>query len=172
MSGIKFRTENMNFKDEREAKLWMIDLALGTRNLAIYAKGDLMYERQDLLFPPDHGNRYTVQDDEEDLSEDEECKENSRSVTYVTAQEKEAEKWPTRLAAKAIGTSHDTYNKIKYLKQNAPEEVKADLKSGKITVNKAYQQQTTELMRRRNVWRMVQRKGDLSPKRTTEKREP
>jgi len=123
---IPFRTEQKHFKDDDEAKVWMIDLHLDRRNLTAYARGDLIDERQDILFKRRHGNRYTKVEDDE-----------SRTVRNLTDVEKDREK-PTRKAAEAVGISHDTYNKIKYLKQNASEEDKQRLKTGDLSINKAY----------------------------------
>lgn len=114
--GIPFRTEQKHFKDADEVKVWMIDLHLDRRSLTTYARGDLIEERQNILFKSRRGNnQYTKTEDDE-----------IGSVRNQTeAKDKE---WPTRKAADAAGISHDTYNKIKFLKQNASEEEKQKLK--------------------------------------------
>ena len=119
---IAFQTEQKHFKDIDDAKVWMIDHHLDRRSLTTYARGDLIDERQDILFKSQSGKRTDLE---------------TTSVRNLTEVEK-TKNWPTRKAADAAGISHDTYNKIRYLKQNASEEVKQKLKTGELSIHQGY----------------------------------
>ena len=123
--GVKFRTEEKDFESAKQAKIWMIDLALDQRNLATYARGDLIAEKQDILFPSHQGKRTDLED------------EDTTSVRILSKANSESSK-PTRKAAKASGMSHDTYCKIKYLRENTDDETKLKLKIGKTSINREY----------------------------------
>ena len=124
--GVKFRTEEKDFESLKQAKIWMIDHALDQRNLATYARGDLIAEKQDILFPSHQGKRTDLED------------EDTTSVRILTEVEKDFDACPTRKAAKAAGMSHDTYCKVNYLRENADDETKLKLKIGKTSINREY----------------------------------
>ena len=126
--GVKFRTEEKDFENSDQAKVWMIDHALDQRNLEKYARGDLIAEKQDILFPPNHNNQYTVDNEEDE----------SGGVRILTQATQDKSNCPTRKASKASGMSHDTYCKVKYLRENASEETKEALKVGKTSINREY----------------------------------
>ena len=66
------------------------------------------------------------------------CASDESGGVPIGTEANEAENWPTRKAAKASGMSHQTYNKVKYLRENDDDETKLALKIGKTSINREY----------------------------------
>ncbi|MBC8343625.1 MAG: hypothetical protein H8E61_06555 [Bacteroidetes bacterium] len=136
---LPFKQEAVTFADEKEAKVWIIDLQLDRRNISVFARGTLVMKKEHILFTSHRGERTDLQNN--DLT----------SVTIVTEvksliekdeAETEAEKLkkcPTRKAAKTAGISHNTYAKIKYLHQHSTDEELKSLEEGKLSVSACYE---------------------------------
>lgn len=111
---LSYDTKGVDLDSRDAAKVWIINNQFGRRNLAPYQRIELAIIRESLL-PSEQGKRT-------DLGQ-----KSDRSGGK-----------PHREAAKLAGVSHDTYAKGKVIAEKAPEETKAKLRKGELTINKAY----------------------------------
>lgn len=121
---LAYATTTVELKDRDAAKVWIIENQFGRRNLSKAIRIELAMKLEPLYA--------------------ERAKENQQkaggAVVQKSAQAGSANERKTRAqVAKLAGVSHDTYAKGKKLLQEAPEEVKEQLRSGKVSINKAYQ---------------------------------
>jgi len=123
-NNIEFKSEKKKFKDKNEAILWMIDNQLGRRNIPDYARGELNIRKENILKPLAKENLRIATGGRD-------SKTLPKLAKSIDVREK---------LSKASGVSHGTFDKIKYIKDNAPEEVKQKLRSGnkELSINKVY----------------------------------
>lgn len=107
---------SLEFEDLDAAKLWVIGFQLGRRNLKPIDRIALA-EKQRVIIVSKQGKR-------NDLT-------SIRNQTEVK---------PSDKASEIAGVSHDTYSKGKQLLEEAPEEVLEQLRQGKTSINKAYEE--------------------------------
>lgn len=118
--GLEFRTESKQFNTEREVKEWMINNQFGRRNLSNYQRSVLALQLEEVF--------------------KEKAKENQGIRTDIYQKSEESFKPIDTLkeVAKVANLSHDTIAKVKVIEAKAPEEVKQELKAGRISINEAY----------------------------------
>jgi len=120
---LDYQTEPMHFKDEDEVKEWMILNQFGRRNLSNYQRSVLALELEGLFSEKAKQKQKLSKgkgiQKSEDLNEPE----------IVSIKE----------VAKVANVSHDTIAKVKKIQEKAPEEVKAKLTTGEVSINQAYQ---------------------------------
>lgn len=120
--GLKFRTESKQFDTEADVKEWMIMHQFGRRNLSNYQRSVLALELEEVFR--------------------EKAKENQRMSEGKGIQISEYLKKPEvvtiKEVAKVANVSHDTIAKVKHIEAKAPEEVKEELKAGRMSINEAY----------------------------------
>jgi len=111
---IKFIPEEKKFKDKNEVIVWIINNQLGRRNISTYARTELNLRKKDII-SPGQGKRT-------------ELLQNSAKVDTRDT------------IAKMSKTSHDTVARVEYIRDNADEETKTELRSGnkKLSINKVY----------------------------------
>jgi DNA modification methylase len=119
---LEFRTVNKEFKDGNEAKLWMINNQFGRRNLNAYQRGVLALELESV---------FRVKAKENQIRK-------PQSVPQISAEQKPIE--TRQEIAKVANVSHDTIAKVKKIEAVATPEVKAQLSTGVISINQAYQE--------------------------------
>jgi DNA modification methylase len=119
---LEFRTVNKEFKDGNEAKEWMINNQFGRRNLNAYQRGVLALELQSV---------FRVKAKENQIRK-------PQSVPQISAEQKPIE--TRQEIAKVANVSHDTIAKVKRIEAVATPEVKAQLSTGVISINQAYQE--------------------------------
>lgn len=119
---LDFQTKSKHFKDEDEVKEWMILNQFGRRNLSNYQRSVLALQLEEVF--------------------KEKAKENQGVRTDIKQKSAESLKpiETRKELAKVANVSHDTIAKVKVIEQKAPEEVKAKLSSGEVSINQVYQE--------------------------------
>lgn len=121
--GLEFRTESKEFDTEGDVKEWMIMHQFGRRNLSVWDRSQLALKLEDVFKAK--------------------AKENLKTSTGGTnpqpLQKSAKAAIDTRKElAKVANVSHDTIAKVKVIEAKAPEEVKQELKAGRMSINEAY----------------------------------
>jgi DNA modification methylase len=123
---LDYETESKSFKDESGVKEWMILNQFGRRNLSNYQRSVLALELKDVF----------TKRAEENLKL---SGKNFGKGLQISA--KPIKKVDTRKEiAKVANVSHDTIEKVKKIEAVATPEVKAQLSTGEISINQAYQE--------------------------------
>ena len=118
---LEYETESKYFKDEDDVVLWMILNQFGRRNLSNYQRSVLALELEDVF----------------SKKAKEKQKESGGAVPQISAKPPiETRKELSKVAA----VSHDTIAKVKKIQEKAPEEVKAKLRTGEVSINAAYKE--------------------------------
>ena len=127
--GLEYKTVNKEFKDGNAVKIWMVNNQLGRRNLQDFVRGELMQTLQDLL--KDKGV--------EVYKEKSNFKGNQYSASLSTIDN--GPKHNTReMIAEKLGWSTGKKAQFDVVAKKAPEEVKAQLRTGEISINQAYKE--------------------------------
>lgn len=116
--GLKFRTESKQFDTEADVKEWMIMHQFGRRNLSNYQRSVLALELEEVFR--------------------EKAKENQGTRVDITSVRNLTKVDTKKELAKVANVSHDTIAKVKHIEAKAPEEVKEELKAGRMSINEAY----------------------------------
>lgn len=119
---LDFQTKSKHFKDEEAVKEWMILNQFGRRNLSNYQRSVLALELESLF--------------KEKAKE----KEHIRKTTSQISDQSFPEISTKKELAKVASVSHDTIAKVKVIQEKAPEEVKAKLQTGEVSINQAYKE--------------------------------
>jgi site-specific DNA-adenine methylase len=117
---LEYETKSKHFKDENEVKEWMINNQFGRRNLSNYQRSVLALELESVF--------------------SERAKEKQKEAGEVKQKSAEAPIETRKELAKVANVSHDTIAKVKVIEAKAPEEVKAQLRTGEVSINQAYQE--------------------------------
>lgn len=122
---IDFQTIQKDFKNEEDAKEWLINNQLARRNLSNYDRSKLALKLEDI-----HRK---------------EAKSRMLSGKKLDpAQISAGGETRDKIAEKA-GVSHDTIAKVKKIEAKASDEIKGQLASGEITINQAYKKINTHV---------------------------
>ena len=114
---LEFQTEIKNFSSEEAVKEWMILNQFGRRNLSNYQRSVLALELEDV---------FKAKAKERMLSGNPVLKsEQGRTIQKI---------------AKVASVGKDTIAKVKKIQDKAPEEVKAKLSTGEVSINAAYKE--------------------------------
>ncbi len=120
---LDYESESKRFKDENEVKEWMIHNQFGRRNLSNYQRSVLALELESVF------------------SEKAKEKELKRKTTSVNSPESNLETIDTRKEiSKIASVGEQLISRVKVLEAKAPEEVKAKLRTGEVSINQAYQE--------------------------------
>lgn len=123
--GLEFRTESKQFDTEGEVKEWMIMHQFGRRNLSNYQRSILALELEDVFKAKAKENQVLSGGDKKSL-----CLTSDKPILERVDTKKEL--------AKIANVGHDTIAKVKVIEAKAPEEVKQELKAGRMSINEAY----------------------------------
>ena len=123
---IPFSVQEKHFDSREEAMLWMLRNQLGRRNLNSYQRVELVLKFEPLV---------------KNAAEQRMMAGKAANPVPTLAQGQTKGKTRDHLS-EAAGVSHGTFAKAKKLVQSADEETKRELRTGKVTVNRAY----TELL--------------------------
>ena len=141
-NNLKFETENKSFNSEDEVKEWMILNQFGRRNLSNYQRSVLALQLEDVFR----------------AKAKEKQKEAGGALPQISAKAPiETRKELSKVAA----VSHDTIAKVKKIQDKAPEEIKAKLSTGEVSINAAYKEIKKEEKKRSN----TRRKKNFSRRR-------
>ena len=122
---LDFETENKHFDNEEAVKEWMILNQFGRRNLSNYQRSVLALELEDVF---------------KEKAKDNLKLSGGRGVKgkQISAEVKPIE--TRKELSKVASVSHDTIAKVKKIQEKAPEEVKAKLRTGEVSINAAYKE--------------------------------
>jgi len=111
---IKFKTQEKKFKDKNEVIIWIINNQLGRRNIPDYARVELNLRKEEII-SPGQGARSDLRPNGQKLNTREQI-------------------------AKISKVGGGTVERVKFIRDNAPEEIKKELRSGniKLSINKVY----------------------------------
>jgi N6-adenosine-specific RNA methylase IME4 len=124
-NNINYQTLNMNFDNENDVKIWMINNQFGRRNLSNYQKSVLALELEEVF----------KQKAKENLSKAGGDKKSGFQISEKPIIEKVNS---TKEIAKVANVSHDTIAKVKKIQEKATPEVKELLSIGEISINQAF----------------------------------
>ena len=119
---LEFETESKSFSSEEAVKEWMILNQFGRRNLSNYQRSVLALQLEDV---------FKAKAKE---------KERIRKTTSQKSDESLKEVSTKKELSKVAAVSHDTIAKVKKIQEKAPEEVKAKLSTGEVSINAAYKE--------------------------------
>ena len=118
---LDFETESKHFDNEEAVKEWMILNQFGRRNLSNYQISVLALELEDVF-----SNK---------------AKEKQKEAGGAVRQKSDEAVIDTKKElSKVASVSHDTIAKVKKIQEKAPEEVKAKLRTGEVSINAAYKE--------------------------------
>lgn len=122
---VPFKVVKKEFNSREEVIRWMLVHQLGRRNLNSYQRSELV-----LMLEPMMRKEAAKRQATSTGGDEPQLKQNSA----------EAGKRQTRdELAKMAGVSHDTIDKVKRISRDADEDTKEQLRSGKLSIRKAYQ---------------------------------
>jgi N6-adenosine-specific RNA methylase IME4 len=119
--GLDYKTVNKDFKDSNEVKEWMILNQFGRRNLSNYQRSVLALQLEEV---------FSVKAKEKQKEAGGSVPQKSVKAPIDTQKE----------VAKVANVSHDTIAKVKKIEAVATPEVKAQLSTGELSINQAYQE--------------------------------
>ncbi len=139
-NNMSFRTVSMEFKDEDEAKIWILENQFNRRNLDSIVKIELNgkldeLRRSEAQKNSSNNNRYIQAAKKEG---DNECQNfGTRRNEPKTQDEKNRDRVNTRIA-KPLGMSGEQYRRGKIVLDSASPEDISSIKAGEKTINKVY----------------------------------
>tara|TARA_R110001606_G_scaffold397546_1_gene574378 strand:+ start:59 stop:1258 length:1200 start_codon:yes stop_codon:yes gene_type:complete len=117
---LEIETESKSFSSEEAVKEWMILNQFGRRNLSNYQRSVLALQLEDVFRAKAKQNQG--------------CRNDITSVRNLTNVDTKKE------LSKVAAVSHDTIAKVKKIQEKAPEEIKAKLSTGEVSINAAYKE--------------------------------
>jgi N6-adenosine-specific RNA methylase IME4 len=124
-NNLEFQTESKSFNSEDEVKEWMILNQFGRRNLSNYQRSVLALQLEDVFKAKAQKSKA------EKVS-------HFRNTGEVL--QKSAKPNTRKELSKVAAVSHDTIAKVKKIQEKAPEEIKAKLATGEVSINAAYKE--------------------------------
>ena len=122
---LEYKTTSKHFASEESVKEWMILNQFGRRNLSNYQRSVLALELEEV---------FSKKAKEKQLS----SLKKGTSVPQISAKREPIE--TRKELSKVASVSHDTISKVKKIQAKAPEEVKAKLATGEVSINAAYKE--------------------------------
>lgn len=122
--GLDFETEIKRFDNENDVKEWMINNQFGRRNLSNYQRSVLALQLESVFSERAKENLKLSEGKGKQISAD------VKVMPIETRKE----------VAKVANVSHDTIAKVKVIEAKATPEVKAQLSTGEVSINQAYQE--------------------------------
>jgi DNA modification methylase len=121
---LDYQTESKHFESENDVKEWMINNQFGRRNLSNYQRSVLALQLESV---------FSERAKENLKLSDGKGKQKSAEVKIEPIETRKE-------VAKVANVSHDTIAKVKKIEAVATPEVKAQLSTGEISINQAYQE--------------------------------
>lgn len=144
---LDYQTKSKHFKDENEVREWMILNQFGRRNLSNYQRSVLALELEEVF------REKAKESYKENVGRPSKSSQKSDTIKVDTKKE----------VAKVANVSHDTIAKVKTIEAKAPEEVKAKLATGEVSINQVYQ----EIKKEEKKEKLEQKKQEYEEKITT-----
>lgn len=123
-NNLEFKTESKSFNSEDEVKEWMILNQFGRRNLSNYQRSVLALQLEDVFRAK--------------AKENQAIQYKGNSLSQISAEVKPID--TRKELSKVAAVSHDTIAKVKKIQEKAPEEIKAKLATGEVSINAAYKE--------------------------------
>jgi len=120
-NNLRYETRTMSFADETDAKIWMLNLQLGRRNLTVFAKVELQYEKKKLL-----------------LSKGKDAQVRKRAELVLSTIDKTKPHNTQKQIAQDLNISTGKLAMTEVVIKKASEAVKLKCRSGEISINEAY----------------------------------
>ena len=119
---LKFETESKEFDSDDDVKEWMILNQFGRRNLTLYQRGVLALQLEDVF--------------------QSKSQQGVRSDLFVNSQKSNENKKlnTNKEISKISSVGQQSLARIKAIEAKAPEEVKAQLSTGEVSINQAYKE--------------------------------
>lgn len=127
---IPFTYREMDFTDKKAAQVWMAENQLGRRNLNTFQKCEI-------IVPVEEPLSASLKEKAEQRRREKISDYRSGNETGGECPSSELEKTRSQIA-KMADTSPRTYSKAKFLIENADHELLNDLRTGSVSINKAY----------------------------------
>lgn len=126
--GLSYQTKTKEFQNKNDVREWMINNQFGRRNLSNYQRSVLALELESVFSARAKENLKA-------------SGENFGKGPQISANPIEIKPIETRKELANIAkVSHDTIARVKVLEAKAPEEIKAKLRTGEVSINQAYQE--------------------------------
>lgn len=148
--GLSYQTKTKEFESKLDVKIWMVYNQLGRRNLQPFVKGELTFMLQELLKKKGvliykekaifKGNQYSAP-----------LPIMGNGPKHNTRQ----------IIADQLGWSTGTKSRFDVVVKKAPEEVKAKLRTGEVSINQAYQEIKKEEKREQRIELIEQQIEDI-----------
>jgi 16S rRNA G966 N2-methylase RsmD len=126
---LEYETKSKHFKNELDAKIWMVNNQFGRRNLQDFVKGELMKALEEL----------ERQKGQEVYKEKAIFKGNQHSAP-LSIIDNEPKHDTRKIVAEKLGWSTGKKAQFDVVVKKAPEEVKAQLRTGEVSINQVYQE--------------------------------
>jgi N6-adenosine-specific RNA methylase IME4 len=124
MYDLPFKVKELQFSTMEDCKEWMIRNQFGRRNLSNYQRSVLALELES-VFREKAKENYM-----QNVGRPSKSEQISAPIKSIETRQE---------LAKVANVSHDTIAKVKVIEAKAPEEVKAKLSTGEVSINQAYQ---------------------------------
>lgn len=121
---LSFDTKCIQFKNNKDAKIWIIDNQRGRRNLTVQQKLDIGFKRSRLLKPK--------------AVENMKVRKGNQTGATIQISEKLEPVNLTAEAAKYAGVSTDTASKYKKIQESNNDELKEKVAAGELSINQGY----------------------------------
>ena len=135
--GIPFAITELEREDEEEAYLWVVENQLGRRNVSDFAKCELVLHLEPKL-REEAKRRQGWRKNEADLPQNSAERGEKGGDLPQKSAERDRQKETREILSKMAGVSRDTLTKVKKLLESAPSETLEQLRTGDLSVNKAY----------------------------------
>jgi N6-adenosine-specific RNA methylase IME4 len=120
---LDYQTESKRFDSENDVREWMINNQFGRRNLSNYQRSILALQLEEVF-----------------SAKAKEKQEKGINQFSLIQKSEEAPIVTIKEVAKVANVSHDTIAKVKVIEAKATDEVKAQLSTGEVSINQAYQE--------------------------------
>jgi DNA modification methylase len=117
---LDFETESKHFDNEEAVKEWMILNQFGRRNLSNYQRSVLALELEDVF--------------------SKKAKENQGTRTDISVNSPKSKLDTRKELSKVASVGEQIIARVKVIEAKAPEEVKAKLRTGEVSINSAYKE--------------------------------
>lgn len=122
---LDFQTKSKHFKDENEVKEWMILNQFGRRNINGYVRSKLALELEEV---------FKLKAKESKIEKVSHFRKTGEVLANLPKPDTRKE------LSNVAGVGERTISMVKVIEEKAPEEVKAKLSTGEVSINQAYQE--------------------------------
>ena len=144
--GLEYKTVSKEFKDGNAVKEWMILNQFGRRNLSNYQRSVLALQLEDVF--------------KAKAKENQAIQFKGNSLPQISVEVKPID--TQKEIAKIANVSHDTVAKVKVIEAKATPEVKAQLSTGEMSINQAYQEIKKEEKKEERIQKIIESRIDAN----------